>query len=257
MPVGMVPAMQTPENEDPSDGFGAIKSARRALRPRDAATLIILRRDMAETRVLMGKRHAGHAFMPNKYVFPGGRVDAADARLTVAADLHPEVARKLLARMRGKPSLARARGLGLAAVRETFEEVGLIVGRPVGSPRMSRSSSWKPFFETGYEPDLSGLRFFARAITPPGRPRRFDTRFFTLDASAVVNADQPIRSTSQELLDPYWVTFREAAELDLPSITKDILKRLAQALEVEAAMSPGAPLTFQYYRGSKWRIEEL
>ncbi|HUF44051.1 MAG TPA: NUDIX hydrolase, partial [Aestuariivirgaceae bacterium] len=48
-----------------------------AIRPRDAATLIILRRDGAKTRVLMGKRHSDHAFMPGKYVFPGGRVDAA------------------------------------------------------------------------------------------------------------------------------------------------------------------------------------
>lgn len=249
--------MPTSRTEDPSDGFDALKSAQRALRPRDAATLIILRRDGGEPRFLMGKRHAGHVFMPNKYVFPGGRVDPADARMTVEADLHPRVADKLMARMRGKPSLARARGLALAAVRETFEEVGLIVGRPLASARSSRSTSWKPFFETGYEPDLSGLRLFARAITPPGRPRRFDTRFFTLDASAVVNAEHPIRSSSEELLDPYWVTFGEARALDLPSITKDILKRLAAALEREDALSPGAPLSFQYHRGAKWQVEEL
>ena len=142
-------------------------------------------------------------------------------------------------------------------MRETVEEVGLIVGRPLGDARSSRSASWKPFFETGYEPDLSALRLFARAITPPGRSRRFDTRFFTLDASAVANVDEPIRSASQELLDPYWVTFEEARGLDLPSITKDILKRLATALRQEEAMAPGATLTFQYYRGARWQVEEL
>lgn len=250
----MPPAAET--SDDP-DGFDALKSPGRPLRPRDAATLIILRRDAGKPRVLMGKRHSGHAFMPNKYVFPGGRVDPADARMAVAADLHPKVAAKLMARMRGKPSLARARALGLAAVRETFEEVGLIVGRPLAGAKASRSPSWKPFFATGYEPDLGGLRYFARAITPPGRPRRFDTRFFTLDASGVANLERPIRLASQELLDPYWVTLEEAWALDLPSITKDILRRLAAALERQDAMEPGAPLSFQYHRGSRWREEEL
>jgi len=253
----MVRAMSEAKTNDPSDGFGALKTPERALRPRDAATLIILRRDGGSPRVLMGKRHAGHAFMPNKYVFPGGRVDPADARMAVEADLHPKVADKLMARMRGRPSLARARGLGLAAVRETFEEVGLIVGRPLEGTKASRSPSWKPFFEAGYAPDLSALRLFARAITPPGRSRRFDTRFFTLDASAVANVDEPVRLASQELLDPYWVTFEEARALDLPSITKDILKRLAAALQRQDAMEPGAPLSFQYYRGASWQVEEL
>jgi 8-oxo-dGTP pyrophosphatase MutT (NUDIX family) len=76
----------------------------------------------------MGRRHSNHAFLPGKYVFPGGRVDTADCRLRPAADLDPAVAEKLMVKMRGRPSLARARGLAMAAVRETFEEVGLIVG---------------------------------------------------------------------------------------------------------------------------------
>src|SRR5512132_1324635 len=114
--------------------------ASRALRPRDAATLIIVRRDgMATPRVLMGKRHASHAFMPNKYVFPGGRLDAADCRVRPSKDLHPATLAKLLARMRGKPTEARARGLAHAAVRETWEETGLLFGhaKPGEAPDLS------------------------------------------------------------------------------------------------------------------------
>ena len=227
-----------------------------AIRPRDAATLIILSRDGGDTRVLMGKRHAKSAFMPGKFVFPGGRVDAADCRLRPAADLDPAVADKLMVRMRGRPSAGRARGLAMAAVRETFEEVGLIVGRKLEDRIRTRSEPWRAFLDTGYAPDLSGLRYFARAITPPGRPRRFDTRFLVLDAAHVVNFAAPAKA-SEELLEPCWVSLDEASELELPNITKDILKRLKTALEERDGFQPGAPLPFQYLRAKSWIIETI
>jgi 8-oxo-dGTP pyrophosphatase MutT (NUDIX family) len=228
------------------------------LRPSDAATLIILSRDGGDTRVLMGKRHSDSAFMPGKYVFPGGRVDVADCRLRPAADLDPAVADKLMVRMRGRPSPARARGLAMAAVRETFEEVGLIVGTQTTDRPRTRSNAWRAFLDTGYAPDLRGLRYFARAITPPGRPRRFDTRFFVLDAVHVVNAAAPAKVT-EELLDLCWLRLDEAAQLELPNITKDILTRLKATLEVEdrEALQPGAPLPFQYVRAKSWVIETI
>jgi 8-oxo-dGTP pyrophosphatase MutT (NUDIX family) len=226
------------------------------LRPRDAATLIILSRDASETRVLMGKRHSSHAFMPGKYVFPGGRVDAADCRLRPGADLDPAVAGKLMVRMRGRASLARARGLAMAAVRETFEEVGLIVGTEKREPARTRSAPWQAFLDTGYAPDLSRLRYFARAITPPGRPRRVDTRFFVLDAHHVINAAAPVDVT-QELLDLCWVSLDEAAGLELPDITKDILARLRSALDHRDGLRPGAPLAFQYRRAKSWVVETI
>ncbi len=235
----------------------APSATQKALRPKDAATIVIVRRDGPAPRVLMGKRHAGHAFMPNKYVFPGGRVDAADCRLAAARDLHPKVAEKLLIRMRGKPSSARAHGLAMAAVRETFEEVGMIVGERHSGELTTRSEPWRAFLGTGYAPDLSGLRLFARAITPPGRPRRFDTRFFVLDAERVANPDEPLRAASEELLDPYWVTIEETRDLDLPSITKDVLRRLSIALDDQDALAPGAPLPFQYFRRDGWHIDTI
>jgi len=235
----------------------AIAAAGPTLRPKDAATIIIVRRDGASPRVLMGKRHADHAFMPNKYVFPGGRVDAADCRLRPARDLHPQVAGKLLTRMRGKTSIARARGLAMAAVRETFEEVGMVVGLKHDGQARSRSAPWQAFLDTGFAPDLSGLRLFARAITPPGRPRRFDTRFFVLDAAHVANADAPLRAASEELLDPYWVGVEDARDLDLPTITVEILRRLAEALNAKEALAPGSPVSFHYFRGGDRKVETL
>jgi 8-oxo-dGTP pyrophosphatase MutT (NUDIX family) len=233
-------------------------AGRTALRPRDAATLIIVRRDAtAKPRVLMGKRHASHAFMPNKFVFPGGRVDPADCRVEPVADLDPLVRDKLMARMRGTATAARARGLAMAAIRETFEEVGIIIGQKVDERPASRSSTWRAFLETGHRPDLSAMRLFARAITPPGRTRRFDTRFFIAEAGAAANLDQPLRAASEELLDPYWVTIDEARGLDLPSITRDILHRLDLALAAPAPFDPAAPLTFQYWRGRSWQYDTL
>lgn len=226
------------------------------IRPRDSATLIILNRDGSKTRVLMGKRHSSSAFLPGKFVFPGGSVDAADCRLRPAADLNPAVADKLMVRMRGRPSQARARGLAMAAVRETFEEVGLIVGTELKGRIRTRSAPWQAFLDSGYAPDLTGLRYFARAITPPGRPRRFDTRFFVLDAAHVVNATTPAKVT-EELLDPCWVLLEETADLELPGITNDILKRLQAALEDGAGLDPGAPLSFQYRRAKSWIVETI
>src|ERR1700733_3169181 len=87
----------------------------RAVGPRGAATLIIIRRDGPKPRVLMGRRHGGHDFMPDKWVFPGGRIDPSDFRAPVASELRPDVAHRLYA-----TGLARrARALALSAIRET------------------------------------------------------------------------------------------------------------------------------------------
>lgn len=210
-------------------------------RPRDAATLILVRRDAGAPRILMGQRHGSHAFMPNKHVFPGGRLDAADSRVKPSRDLDEAVLAKLMVRMRSKPSPARARAFAIAAVRETLEETGLLFGRrDAASP-----------------PDLSALVYFARAITPPGRTRRFDSRFFVADAAHIGNLDQPLHIGSGELLTPAWFTLEETLSLDLPSITKDILRRLQPFLDEGRLPGPGCPVSFQYYSRKKWNEETL
>lgn len=232
-------------------------TADKALRPRDAATLIILRNDGPQPRIMMGKRHAGHRFMPNKYVFPGGRVDLADCRVKPARGLRPEVEQKLLSRMRGQPSRNRAQGLAMAAIRETFEETGLVVGVRNDAPPRTRSQPWRNFLDTGYAPDLGEMHFFARAITPPGRPRRFDTRFLVANASIVANLNTPVETASDELLERHWMTFEDTRSLDLPWITGQILKRLQDRLDRAGNFKPASSVTFQYMRGKTWQYEEL
>ena len=212
----------------------------KVLRPKDAATLILVRRDRGLSRILMGKRAGGHAFMPNKYVFPGGRLDPADCRVKPARDLHPATLAKLIARMRGRPSESRARGLAHAAVRETWEEAGLIFGR--GDPSEA--------------PDLSGLTLFMRAITPPGRTRRFDSRFFVADADLLANIDQPHHDGGGELLTLSWLSLDEIASLDLPLITIDALKRLKPFLDAGKLPTQDCPASFQYHRGRTW-VEDV
>ena len=153
--------------------------------PRDAATLIITRDDR---EVLLGVRTAHHVFMPHCYVFPGGRVDPGDSRVATPFQLRADVEAKLTESV----TAARARGLAMAAVRETFEETGLILGAPTAQPLRTRSPHWQPFFATGMVPALDRLDYFSRAITPPNQVRRFDARFFTVDARYVSGgADNP------------------------------------------------------------------
>lgn len=225
------------------------------MRPRDAATLIILRHDGSKPRFIMGKRHENSKFMPGKFVFPGGRVDAGDGRICPLSELHPKVEQSLLNKMRGIPTPRRARGLAMAAIRETFEEVGLIVGKPHDGSFHSRSSGWKPFADTGYGPSLDKLRLLARAITPPGRTRRFDARFFVVDASEVANLDSPCQIDNEELLECHWVDFDTARDMDLPFITQKILNILADTLKKPDGLAPGAPAHFQHMLHSRWHNE--
>jgi len=222
-----------------------------AVRPKDAATLILVRHDDTQPRILMGKRHADHKFMPNKYVFPGGRVDLADSRIKPAKDLTPAVQRQLMDRMRGNATLARARSYALAAVRETFEETGLVVGaRNQGTAPRSRHSDWNAYFQQGALPDLSKFRMIARAITPPYRNRRFDTRFFMGDASTILSDMHDTAGASGELLDLHWLTIDEARDVDLPNITRMVISEIEERLKAPR-QAARRPVPFVYFRGAK------
>ncbi len=191
------------------------------MRPRDAATLVL---EDEAGRILLGRRAGGQAFMPEKWVFPGGRVDRGDWHAPVAADLLPEVAELAGARARRRVKDPRrlARALALAAVRETFEETGLVLGVPGRPGRVPEG--WQRFCASGHVADLSRLRYLARAVTPPGRPRRFDARFFLAPADALVTRD-PI--ASHELTELCWFEPAAALDLDLPSVTRAVLGLLA------------------------------
>jgi 8-oxo-dGTP pyrophosphatase MutT (NUDIX family) len=223
--------------------------------PRDASTLVILDRSGHEPRVLMGKRRADLAFMAGKYVFPGGRMDPADKAIAVASELRAAETAKLMSQMRGtKPSAIRAKALALAAIREAFEEAGLIIGSRSAAPVTDAPPSWRGFLDRGFTPALAPLTFFARAITPPGRPRRFDTRFFTMDATAIV---ERLGHNDGELSGLDWLTFDEARELDIPRITRLILEDLTEQL-ADGSLDAGTnPVPFYHFRNGSSRRDLL
>ena len=237
-------------NEKTPQAAPAASAKARALRPRDAATLIIIDDKSGEPRVLLGRRRADMVFMPGRYVFPGGRVDRADRLVEAGGDLRRDDLLKLMVAMKGTPSEARARALGLAAIRETFEEAGLIIGAPMSASGPAKIPAWQDFFATGFRPALDRLTFFARAITPPGRPRRFDTRFFCVPADAIAHK---ITIQDGELSDLEWHSIAQARSLELPNITRVILEDLGERIAARALHASEAPVPFYHRRHGSFR----
>ena len=219
------------------------------LRPKDAATLVIVDRSGHEPKVLMGKRRLDLAFMAGKFVFPGGRVDRTDKSVQTATDLRGSEIAKLKVGMRGLPTATRARALAAAAIREAYEEAGIVIGVRTGAIK-TVPDGWKTFFESGYAPTLDGITFFARAVTPPGRTRRFDTRFFCIDASAIAER-QPINDG--ELSGLEWVTMEGARALDLPRITRVVLDDLSEQLDNGSLDHGTNPVPYYYSRNGAFK----
>jgi len=190
------------------------------MRPKDAATLILFRDAAHGPEVLMGRRAPGHVFMASKWVFPGGRIDRSDFTAASTGAL-PETA---VARLEHEVPARRARALALAAVRETFEETGLMLAR--AAPVASVAGPWREFRAVGALPDLSALTYVARAITPPGRSRRFDARFFMAGADALLTPEPT--AGSGELDEIGWLPLSEAHALPLPAITRMVLGEAAE-----------------------------
>ncbi len=221
------------------------------MRPRDAATLIVVRNDGNQPRILMGQRAAGHKFMPNKFVFPGGKVDAGDHRLRPPHDLHPAV----MARLTRDCSETRARALAMAAIRETYEETGLVLGEPHTPTLKTRSPHWRDFLKYDVNPRLDSLHLVARAITPPYRNRRYDARFFMADADLIQGDVHEAPQGSGELLRLHWVSLQDAQELALPSITRMVLAEVERRLE--RGHEPAEPGPFVYFRRGKTVVDQI
>jgi 8-oxo-dGTP pyrophosphatase MutT (NUDIX family) len=223
------------------------------MRPRDAATLILLDRRGDQTLVLMGRRHASHAFMPGKFVFPGGRTDPSDSRIPVAGQLHPAEEAKLVG-TGSRASAARARAIALSAIRETYEEAGLLIGRKLAFS--TSKPEWQDFVRHGVCPSLETLRFVARAITPPGRVRRFDTRFLAAWRSDVAVA-LPGGGPTNELEELVWLPLAEAKQADIPTITRTILDELERRLSGDPQLQPGGPVPFYRMLRSRFHREVI
>jgi 8-oxo-dGTP pyrophosphatase MutT (NUDIX family) len=219
------------------------------LRPKDSASLIILDRTGPEPKVLLGKRHGGHAFMPGLFVFPGGRVEKTDRLMPAAQELDARVEARLQARS-GRATAGKARALALAAVRETFEETGLLLGHKRDAPLAAPGGLWSAFADHRIFPDLGAMHFIARAITPPGQSRRFDTRFFAVDATLIAHRIDGIVGPQAELVEIVWTPIAETRHLALHRITAMIL----QELEARAAAGMSHDLPVPFYRMRKGRF---
>jgi len=227
------------------------------IRPKDAATLLIVKRNGKHPKILMGRRSDKHTFMPGMYVFPGGKLDYGDTRIKPVNDFSAPVMRKILKKTRSTVTKNHARGLGMAAIRETFEETGLVVGKEIKSAPLSRNKEWQTFFSTGYAPALEPLHLLARAITPPGRPRRFDARFFVVDATEMELPQAHPDGPTDELLEINWLTFAETRKQDLPYITKIIVKELEVRLALDEPWTTNRPIPFFYMSHKRFLRDEL
>nr|WP_310214641.1 NUDIX hydrolase [Neorhizobium sp. 2083] len=197
--------------------------------PKDAASLILIDRSGGSPRVLMGRRGSGHVFMPDVYVFPGGRRDARDHALPFSADLDRLVLEKLTAGTTARMTSARARALALAALRELHEETGL----------------------GGGNADLSRLRYVARAITPPGNVRRYDTRFFLAFTDETL-FDMARLGDSDELQDVRWLDIAELSGLKLPRITQAVMEDVKNLMASDPSLPFGSPVSFYFMRHGRF-----
>ncbi len=186
-------------------------------RIRPAATVLVCRPAAQGCEVFMVKRHGKSVFMPSVHVFPGGRVEEGDFAL--ARSLPPEA--RAAARLDGLDDDLAAAAFGVAAVRETAEECGLLLARDSTGRRPSAATARRVFealrdgasfadLLAGYDavPDLAALRPFAWWITPDFEPRQYDTRFFLAEAPP----DQEATFDDVETTEGLWLAPAEALE---------------------------------------------
>jgi len=199
--------------QPPSTSTKAVK----ALRPRDAASLLLVDRSGSKPRILMGRRHASLAFMPGKFVFPGGRA----IRETF---------------------------------EETGLRIGQATSAPVALPT---HRDWSAFLNKGMMPALNSLRYFARAVTPPDYVRRFDTRFFIAFRDHISKLDQQPLVPSGELEDLDWVSIDQIDSLDVAHITQAILKEARVLLTDTEFELPATLPVVQYWKRHGRFIREV
>ena len=203
---------------------------------RSASTLIIIRDFETRPRVLMGQRGSKAAFMPNKFVFPGGAVDDADNSIQLAQPLAQECHTRLQQDSTGPAPET----LAVAAIRELWEETGLILGS--SEPWRDAPEDWTEFANAGFRPSAENMYFFFRAITPPGKTRRFDARFFLMNADQLSGNLDDFSNASDELSHLQWVPLGEVGTLSLPFITSVVLGELVGLSVI------GAPTSVPFFK---------
>jgi len=213
---------------------------------RDAATLVVVDRSTRMPRILMGRRRPDQVFLPNKFVFPGGRVDPDDAHAPSLDEPDAAEARLLALPRAGHDPYPphHVRALALAAIRELFEETGLAAGVRAKAPDVDVPAGWAAFVDTGVLPRFGGVHFVLRAITPRARPRRYDTRFFLMDAREIALQTAVI---DDELSEIGWYSLDKLDALDVPGITRIVIRELRPLLDapLEPAESRRVPFYFE------------
>lgn len=185
--------------------------------PRDAASLVLLRDARDGPEVLMGRRPQSARFMPGVYVFPGGAVESGDFLLRPSRRLPDHVAARLT--RKAPPALAHA--LAWTALRETWEETGLMLGSRGAVDGMPGCAALHAFAAAGLTPNLAGLDYLMRAVTPRYVPMRFNTRFFIADGATAKGSIKQMT----ELEDIGWRRVDDALGLNIVNVTEIVLEQ--------------------------------
>jgi len=226
-----------------------VRNEMKSVEVRNAATVILLRGCDKNAKVLMGQRGKKASFMPDKFVFPGGAVDQVDSEIIFDETIINELLLNL--KIRSESDIASA--ILAAGIRELWEETGLILGSLSKNMPDILSGSWMQFFSKGYEPDAKNMDLVFRAITPPGQPRRFDARFFLVNAKYIHGDLDDFSHASGELSDLQWISLNLTERLDLPIITQIVLKEVRSI--VNGNKRKGFP--FYYQEGGASHFERL
>ena len=188
---------------------------------KDAATIVIVRKENNKYKILMCQRGKDAVFMPNKFVFPGGAYEKNDSLVPFSKPL-PDEEKTLLSL---KSSMSRSESLAATVIRELWEETGLKIAESYHWNNL-RIHGWDDFYKNNIAPDVSKLKFFFRAITPVGRPRRFDARFFICFAEDLHCNLDDFSKASSELSHLQWIEIKKTEDFDLPIITRIVLKEV-------------------------------
>ncbi len=207
------------------------------VKPRNAASLVIYRSAGHTFETLMGRRPQKAAFIPDAFVFPGGRVDATDRTIAISRPLSQRAHQQL--ETHGSANRDMAKTLATTALRETYEETGLYLGPDADEGEL-------PFL-----PDQAGLYFLGRAITPSESPIRFHARFFIVNGEDIRG---DLRSNG-ELSDLAWHPIDEALKLPIIDVTEFMLTEAKQRLEKDETTS--TPTPFFGYHGGRPKIRYL
>ncbi|MET1028985.1 MAG: hypothetical protein ABWY00_17575 [Dongiaceae bacterium] len=212
------------------------------VKPVDAAALVLIRRGAAGAgEVLLGRRHMRAGFLPDIYVVPGGRVDGADSLPSGFPEtVHPAIAEMLDSGGSRRPAAAFLR----AALRETHEEAGLLVGRPSDKDSIAPANQpiWQAYAAASLSPDFAGFDFLLRAITPVTSRRRYNTRFFLADgdlACGTIGGDG-------ELEDLGWRRQSELDALNIVDVTLAVLTEAFRRWEAQLPIGETKPKLLNY-----------